>query len=196
MGSGLIWEISRRCFRGLGNRSMATKKLILIAAIETRILVLRGERVMLDSELAELYGVATKALNQAVRRNSTRFPRDFMFQLTSEEVRASRSQSVTLKRGENVKYRPYVFTEQGVAMLSSVLRSERAIAANVAIMRAFVRMREVLATHKELAKQLAALERRIDSQDDTIVEIVQTIRQLMVSPHRPPEPKRPRIGFV
>lgn len=164
-----------------------------IEAIARRILVLRGQRVMMDIDLAQLYGVETKALNQAVKRNLARFPGDFMFQLTLEEAQVSRSQSVTLKRGQNVKYRPYAFTEQGVAMLSSVLRSERAIAANIAIMRAFVRMREILAAHTVLAGKLNELERRIDSQDETIVEILGAIRQLM-SP--PPAPARRPIGFI
>jgi len=178
----------------------ATPKPVLIAAIESRILVVRGERVMLDSDLATLYGVPTKALNQAVKRNLERFPEDFMFQLSAQEsasLGALRSQSVTANDARGGRRNaPYAFTEQGVAMLSSVLRSDRAIAANVAIMRAFVRMRQVLATHKDLAKQLAALERRIDSQDQTIVEIVQAIRQLMANPPTPPETKKRSIGFV
>ncbi len=168
-------------------------KLISPERIDTRILIIRGHKVVLDADLAQLYGVATKALNQGVKRNLARFPEDFMFRLTLEEASNSRSQSVTLRRGQNVKYRPYAFTEQGVAMLSSVLRSERAIAANVAIMRAFVRMREALATHKALARKLDQLERRIDDQDETIVEILAAIRQLMA----PPEPKKKHpIGFV
>ena len=167
---------------------------------------------MLDADLASLYGVSTKALNQAVKRNLDRFPDDFMFQLSWKEAgdlppqaaasggsseRRSRSQSVTLKRGANVKYRPRVFTEQGVAMLSSVLRTPRAIAVNIEIMRAFVRLREVLATNKELAKRFAALEARIEKrlgdQDQAIVEILQAIRELMSPPAS--APKR-RIGFV
>jgi hypothetical protein len=167
---------------------------------------------MLDADLASLYGVSTKALNQAVKRNLDRFPDDFMFQLSWEEAgdlrpqaagsgtpseRRPRSQSVTLRRGTNIKYRPRVFTEQGVAMLSSVLRSPRAIAVNIEIMRAFVRLREVLATNKELAKRFAALEARIEKrladQDQVIVEILQAIRQLMNPPANAPKRK---IGFV
>ena len=164
-----------------------------VARIESRILLVRGHKVMLDADLAELYRVETKALNQAVRRNLDRFPDDFMFQLTWEEARDSRSQNVILKRGLNIKYRPSAFTEQGVAMLSSVLRSPRAIAVNVEIMRAFVRLREMIATNKELAKKLGELERRIDGQDGTIVEILQAIRQLMSPPAGGPKRK---IGFV
>jgi hypothetical protein len=167
---------------------------------------------MLDADLASLYGVSTKALNQAVKRNLDRFPDDFMFQLSWEEAgdlpaqtaasggsskRPPRSQSVTLKRGANVKYRPRVFTEQGVAMLSSVLRTPRAIAVNIEIMRAFVRLREVLATNKEFATRFAALEARIEKrlgdQDQAIVEILQAIRELMSPPASAPKRK---IGFV
>lgn len=121
--------------------------------IEQTILVIRGHRVMLDTDLAKLYGVATRVLNQAVKRNRTRFPMDFMFQLTAEEATSLRSHIVTLKpsRGQHRKHRPYVFTEQGVAMLSSVLHSERAVQVNIAIMRAFVRLREMIGSNKALA---------------------------------------------
>jgi hypothetical protein len=128
-----------------------------VADITRSILVLRGQRVLLDTELAALYGVEIRVLVQAVKRNLARFPEDFMFQLTALEWAALRSQSVTLKsgRGQHRKYLPYVFTEQGVAMLSSVLGSERAIAVNIEIMRAFVRMRELLSSNKELARRFA-----------------------------------------
>src|SRR5712664_3056747 len=133
--------------------------------IESHIFVLRGHRLMLDADLAKLYGVTVKALNQAVKRNADRFPADFMFQLTWEEAESSRSQFVTLdkasgrqsRRGRNIKYRSYAFTEQGVAMLSSVLKSKRAAQVNVTIMRTFVRLRELLATHKDLAEKLEAM---------------------------------------
>jgi len=130
------------------------------------ILVIRGQRVLLDSDLAALYQVATKALTRAVRRNLGRFPADFMFQLAVEESASLRSQSGALKigRGKHRKYAPYVFTEQGVAMLSSVLNSERAVQVNVEIMRAFVRLRETVSTHKDLARRLIALESRYDRQ--------------------------------
>lgn len=122
--------------------------------IEQVILLIRGQRVMLDRDLAALYGVETKNLNKVVRRNLERFPADFMFQLTAEEAEASRFQFGTLKRGQNIKYLPHVFTQEGVAMLSSVLRSPRAVQVNIAIMRVFVRLRETLALHKELARKL------------------------------------------
>ncbi len=122
---------------------MKTNTLVPIGTIEQKILLVLGQKVMLDRDLAELYGVATKILNQAVKRNLKRFPSDFMFQLEYREVMASRSQFVTLKKGENVKYRPYAFTENGVAMLSSVLNSPRAIQVNIQIMRTFTKLREI-----------------------------------------------------
>ena len=143
---------------------------------------------MLDYDLAELYGVETKTLNQAVKRNTKRFPRDFMFQLNFQEVRGLRSQSVTLKRGQHIKYRPYAFTEHGILMLSSVLNSERAVQVNIEIMRAFVKLREMLASHKELAIKLAEMEKKYDSQFKVVFD---AIRELLA----PPEPKPRRIGF-
>lgn len=130
------------------------------------ILVIRGHKVMLDADLAALYGVETKALNQAVRRNIERFPDDFMFQLTSDETAGLRSQTVTLKtgRGQHRKYLPFAFTEQGVAMLSSVLKSPRAIQVNIEIMRAFVRLRQMVTSNADLARKLNALERKYDGQ--------------------------------
>ena len=146
---------------------------------------------MLDSDLAAMYGVATKVLVQAVKRNSSRFPLDFMFQLTEDEDQSLRSQIVTLKtgRGKHRKYRPYVFTEQGVAMLSSVLNSERAIEVNIEIMRAFVKLREMIATHKELAKKLEHLEKRYDAHFKVVFD---AIRELMT----PPSPREKKIGFI
>ncbi len=145
---------------------------------------------MLDQELAKLYGVQTKALNQAVKRNRERFPEDFMFQLTWEESsEVLRSQIVTLKRGKNVKYRPYAFTQEGVAMLSSVRRSDRAVQVNIAIMRAFVRLRELMATHRDLARKLLQLEKKYDAKFSVVFE---AIRKLM-GPDDPP-PSR-QIGF-
>ncbi len=175
-----------------------TKALVPAQRIANAILVARGHRVMLDADLADLYGVPTKALLQAVRRNAERFPEDFMFELKAEEWKALRSQIVTSNPGRGGRrYAPFVFTEQGVAMLSSVLRTPRAIAVNIEIMRAFVRLREVLAANKELAKQFAALEARIDrrlaDQDQAIVEILQAIRKLMNPPTNAPKRK---IGFV
>ena len=165
--------------------------------IARSILVLRGQRVLLDAELADLYGVATKVLLQAVKRNAQRFPEDFMMQLTATEWAALRSQFVTSKTGRGGRrYTPYAFTEQGVAMLSSVLSSERAIAVNIEIMRAFVRMRELLSSNKELARRFAQLEARIDKKlaehDEAITAILSAIRELM----NPPVPKRRPIGFT
>jgi hypothetical protein len=156
--------------------------------IEHAILVLRGHRVLLDTDLAVLYGVAAKALNQAVKRNIERFPSDFMFQLSAEEAGLLRSQSVTSKSQGGRRYLPYAFTEQGVAMLSSVLRSPRAVQVNIEIMRAFVRLRRMLQQNAELARKLAVLERKCDARFKTVFE---AIRELMTPPERP---KR-QIGF-
>lgn len=138
---------------------------ILHDQVEQNILLIRGHRVMLDADLAKLYGVTTKRLNEQVQRNKKRFPSDFMFQLTLEDVERLRSQFATLKtgRGQHRKYRPYVFTEQGVAMLSSVLHSERAIQVNIAIMRAFVQLREMIGSNKGLARRLNELEKSPDA---------------------------------
>lgn len=154
---------------------------ILTSRIEQAILLIRGHRVMLDRDLAELYGVETRVLLQAVRRNRGRFPDDFMFQLTEKELDIWRSQFVISNPAAKMGMRrpPHVFTEQGVAMLSSVLRSERAIEVNIEIMRAFVRMRQVLASHAELARKLAALERKYDKRFQAVFE---AIRQLMTTP--------------
>jgi ORF6N domain len=172
--------------------------LVPVEHITQSILVLRGQRVLLDAELAALYGVEIRVLVQAVKRNRARFPEDFMFQLSAAEWGALRSQVVTFKsgRGQHRKYLPYVFTEQGVAMLSSVLRSERAIAVNIQIMRAFVRMRELLASNRTLARRLdeleARLEKKLATHDQAIAAILSAIRQLM----HPPAPKRRPIGFT
>ncbi len=168
------------------------KDLIPQDIIERTIFMIRGHRVLLDNNLARLYGVPTKRLNEQVRRNIRRFPEDFMFQLTKEEDNSLRSQNATLKRGQHSKYLPYAFTEQGVAMLSSVLHSERAIQVNIAIMRAFVRLRQILATHKELAHKLTELERKIEKHDTEIQTIFNAIRQLMT----PPEKPKRKIGFT
>ena len=166
------------------------KSLIPVETIERKILLIREEKVMLDSDLAELYQVQVKVLNQAVKRNMERFPADFMFQLTTEESELLRSQIVTLKigRGTHRKYLPYAFTEQGVAMLSSVLNSERAIRVNIEIMRSFVNLRRMLSSNAELARKLATLEKKYDIQFKSVFD---AIRQLMTPPVRP---KR-RIGF-
>jgi hypothetical protein len=157
--------------------------------IERRILLVRGQKVMLDADLAELYEVETKELNQAVKRNLERFPEDFMFRLTDDEAAALRSQSVTSNEGRGGRrYHPYAFTEQGVAMLSSVLRSPRAVQVNIAIMRAFVKLREILASHRDLARRLEEMESKYDVQFRAVFD---AIRELM----KPPEKPRRRIGF-
>jgi len=158
--------------------------------VEGCILSIRGQRVILDSDLAELYGVSTKRLNEQVRRNNGRFPVDFMFQLSPDEATGLRSHFATLDtgRGKYRKYLPYVFTEQGVAMLSSVLNSERAVQVNIAIMRAFVRLRELIATNKDLARHLDELEKKYDTQFKVVFD---AIRQLMAPPQKP----RRSIGF-
>jgi ORF6N domain len=181
--------------------------------IALRIRHFRGEKVLLDFDLAALYGVAVKVLNQSVKRNRERFPNDFMFQLSEEETRLLRSQLLALENRQTVenegaerswsqfvtssrkyrgtKYRPYAFTEQGVAMLSSVLKSERAVRVNIAIMRAFVKLRGMLETNRELARKFAELEMRVDKHDAEIGSILEAIRQLMA----PPEKPRREIGF-
>jgi hypothetical protein len=167
------------------------KRIIPTERIESLIYFIRGEKVMLDSDLAALYDVKINALIQAVKRNIERFPDDFAFQLTADEYAGLRSQFVILKkgRGQHRKYLPYVFTEQGLAMLSSVLRSDRAIKVNVQIMRTFIRLRRLLSSHADLASKLNELETKYDSNFKVVFE---AIRQLM---EPPPEPPREPIGF-
>jgi phage regulator Rha-like protein len=159
--------------------------------IEQKILLIRRHKTMLDRDLARLYGVSTKRLNEQVKRNIKRFPADFMFKLTKREADSLRSQNATLEMGRYSKYLPYAFTEQGVAMLSSVLNSERAIQVNIAIMRVFVKLRQILSAHKELCHKLNELERKIEKHDTEIQSIFEAIRQLMIVPEKP---KR-TIGF-
>ncbi|MCW5898750.1 MAG: ORF6N domain-containing protein [Flavobacteriales bacterium] len=163
------------------------------AAITGRIHVIRGQKVMLDRDLAELYGVETKHLKRQVRRNSTRFPEDFMFELTREEFDDWRGQFVTSNSGDwmGLRYAPMAFTEQGVAMLSSVLNSEQAILVNIHIMRVFTRMREVLLTQQELLRKLEQLETRADGHDVDIAAILRALRELT---ERPAPPRRP-LGY-
>jgi hypothetical protein len=156
--------------------------------VEDRILSIRGHRVMLDADLAELYGVPTKRLNEAVRRNAARFPEDFMFQLTADEAEILRSQFATSNGRGGRRYIPYAFTELGVAMLSSVLNSERAVLVNIAIMRAFVRLREMAASHKDVLLRLDEMEGKYDRQFKVVFD---AIRALM----EPPKIPRRRIGF-
>ena len=164
-------------------------KIVPIESIVNKVIFLRGEKVLLDRDLAELYGVETKVLKQAVRRNIKRFPSDFMFELSKEEFEDWRSQFVTsnsVKMG--LRYKPMAFTEQGVAMLSSVLKSERAIGVNIAIMRAFVRLRQMLASNEDLARKLEDMEKKYDEQFKVVFD---AIRALMA----PPEKPRKKIGF-
>jgi hypothetical protein len=178
-----------------GRLTMKDSNLIPVERIEKAIYLIRGERVMLDRDLADLYGVPTKVFNQTVKRHADRFPSDFMFQLTMQEARdwwsqetPSRVQNVTLKRGQHIKYRPNAFTEHGILMLSSVLNSERAIQVNIEIMRSFVRLRQMLISNTELARKLEELEGKYDRQFKVVFD---AIRQLM----SPPLPGRKQIGF-
>jgi phage regulator Rha-like protein len=164
---------------------------VAVEIIATRILEIRGKKVMLDRDLAKLYGVATRNLNKAVKRNIERFPEDFMYQLTNEEVTNLKFQFGTSSWGGTRKL-PHVFTEQGVAMLSGVLNSKRAIQVNILIMRAFTKLRELLLTHKDLALKLEALEKKYAEHDEKIQAIFNAIKQLLESP--PEEPKL-KIGF-
>ena len=165
--------------------------LILAERIEGKILLMRRQKVMLDKDLAKLYGVKAIRLREQVKRNKKRFPEDFMFRLTAEEVDILVSQNAIPSKKHLGGYLPYAFTEQGVAMLSSVLHSERSVQVNIAIMRAFVKLRQILSTHKKLAHKLEQLERKIEKHDEEIRTIFETIRQLMTPPKKP---KR-RIGF-
>ena len=184
-----------------------SKEIIPAEQIALRIRHFRGEKVLLDFDLAALYDVETRILNQAVRRNADRFPADFMFQLTSEEAEkltqvvtpsvaghdVSNSSQIVMSSGKyrGKRYRPYAFTEQGVAMLSSVLNSESAVRMNIAIMRAFVQLRRALEANRELARKFSELERRVDKHDAEIAAILEAIRQLMAPPAKP----RREIGF-
>jgi hypothetical protein len=157
--------------------------------IERSILLIRGHKVMLSTDLAELYGVEARILVQAVKRNINRFPEDFMFQLSKEELSNLKSQIVISSWGGLRRAAPYAFTEQGVAMLSSVLRSKRAVQVNIEIMRAFVRLRRILASHADLARKLDGLEKKYDAQFKVVFD---AIRELM----KPPESKKRPIGFL
>ena len=165
------------------------KALIPVEMIEKKILLIRGEKVMLDADIAELYGVETKMLVRAVKRNIDRFPSDFMIQLNRKEFENLRFQFGTSSRWGGRRYLPYAFTEQGVAMLSSVLNSERAVKVNIEIMRAFVRLRQMLASNAELARKLNALEKKYDHQFKVVFD---AIKQLMIPPDTK---KKSKIGF-
>jgi hypothetical protein len=176
------------------------RALVPLERIEQLILLIRGHKVILDTDLAVLYGVATKRLNEQVRRNISRFPpdnkyrfpADFAFQLTEQEFSSLRSQFVTSNKRGGRRYQPYAFTEQGVAMLSSVLQSKRGVAINIEIMRAFCRLRDMILSNKDLARKLDALEHKFESHDTHIRSLFEAIRQLMA----PPEPKKRKIGFL
>jgi hypothetical protein len=167
---------------------MVKRELVPLEHVERVILVLRGHRVILDGDLAEMYGVEPKVLNQSVKRNLERFPEDFMFQLSRNERGDLRSQIVTSRSWGGRRYLPYAFTEQGVAMLSSVLRSPRAVQVNIEIMRAFVRLRQLLRANADLAKKLDALEKKYDAQFRVVFD---AIRELM----DPEEKSKRPIGF-
>lgn len=170
-----------------------TKALVPQEAIEQKIFLIRGKKVMLDKDLAFVYGVETRVFNQAVKRNIKRFPDDFMFQLNKEEAYSLRSQIVTLKRGEHYKYLPYVFTEQGVAMLSSVLNSDRAIEVNIQIIRTFVKLREMIVSNKELRKRMDKLEEKYDKRFKAVFDVLKGLIE------KSPEPgkslNKREIGF-
>ncbi len=170
--------------------------LLPIESIQSKIFVIRGKKVLLDRHLAELYGVTTKNLNKAVGRNIERFPEDFMFQLNKHETDSLRFQFGTLKgRGQHIKYLPYAFTENGVAMLSSVLRSPKAIQVNIEIMRVFTRLREFLLTHKDLKRKIETLERKYKNHDLKINAIVGVIDELL-DPPLDQKKKQNKIGFI
>lgn len=181
----------------MAKKPASRERIVSLEAVQQKIFVLRGRRVMLDRDLAELYGVETRVLNQAVKRNSERFPEDFMFQLTMQEAQAvfpSRSQSVILKRGRNIKYRPHVFTEHGAVMLANVLQSPVAVRASIQVVRAFVHLRQILATHEDLARKIEALEHKIGKHDADLDAILEVLQDLLEPPPAPTT-KRP-IGFV
>lgn len=173
------------------DENMTTEILIPTETVISKIFFIRNQKVILDTDLAKLYGVETKVLNQSVRRNLRRFPDDFMFQLTKEENTSLRSQFVTLKKGQHSKYLPYVFTEHGVAMLSSVLNSERAIEINILIMRAFVKLREIISAHKKVEEKLKEIDEKLEEHDEHIVKIIEIINRLLMPPEKPIK----KIGF-
>jgi phage regulator Rha-like protein len=171
---------------------MTKTEIMPLERIEKSIFLIRGYKIMLSNHLAELYGVETRVLIQAVKRNIDRFPKDFMFQLSKKEFENLKSQIVISSWGGARRALPYAFTEQGVAMLSSVLKSKRAVHVNIQIMRAFVKLRKILSTHKELAQKLKELELKMDSHDQQIQAIFEVINQLLTPTEKPKE----KIGFI
>ena len=173
-------------------------KQITTHQIDEVILLIRGKKVMLSSHLAQMYGAEVRVLVQAVKRNKLRFPDDFMFQLSSEELASLRSQNVILEnsgKGGHSKYLPYAFTQEGIAMLSSVLRSPEAIVVNIAIMRAFVRLRELMGTHRDLAQKIEALERRYNGQFQVVFNSIRKLMEAKPSDLVATHPRRGKIGF-
>lgn len=171
---------------------MSSKELIPTESLLNKILVIRSQKVMLDRDLAVLYGVETRILKQSVKRNIKRFPKDFMFTLSKKEIEKMVSQNVIPSKSYFGGANPMAFTEQGVAMLSSVINSERAIEVNILIMRAFVKLREILSTHKKVEEKLKELENKLEEHDDQIVQIIQVINQLIT----PPSPAKKKVGFT
>ncbi len=171
---------------------MPVNEIIPLESVISKILFIRNQKVILDSELAKLYSVEVKQLKRSVNRNVKRFPSDFMFKLTKEEYDSLRYQFGTLKRGQHSKYLPYVFTELGVAMLSSVLNSDRAIEINIIIMRAFVKLREIISTNKKVEEKIKEIDARLDDHDEQIFSVMEAIRQLMQPPKKPLK----KIGFM
>jgi hypothetical protein len=174
-------------------KPLVPQKLISIESVEQRILLIRGQKIILDVDLAQLYGVTTKRLNEQVKRNRNRFPEDFMFRLSSEEGKsflALRSQIATLKRGHHLKYAPYAFTEHGAIMVANVLNSPVAVRASIQVVRAFVRLRDIMATHKDLAQKLQQMEQKYDRKFKVVFD---AIRELMAPPI---SSSKRQIGFV
>uniref|UniRef100_A0A7V3E5S4 ORF6N domain-containing protein n=1 Tax=Ignavibacterium album TaxID=591197 RepID=A0A7V3E5S4_9BACT len=169
-----------------------SKSLIPIESIISRILIIRNQRVILDKDLAQLYGVETRVLKQAVKRNIKRFPSDFMFTLNNKEINNLVSQNVIPSKSYLGGAKPFVFTEQGVAMLSSVLNSERAIEINILIMRAFVKLREIISSHKKVEQKIKDIEKKLGDHEDQILQIIQIINELISPPHG----EKKRIGFI
>ena len=173
---------------------MKNRQLLITQRIEPLILPFRDQKVIIDRDLAQIYGVKTSRLNEQVKRNKERFPEDFMFQLTREEAKIwihSRSHFATLKRGQNIKYLPYAFTEHGAIMAANVINSPLAIQMSVFVVRAFLSLREMVSTHRELSRRLAELEKSLESHDEQIRLILKAIKQLMAAPEKPPK----KIGF-
>ena len=173
---------------------MKNEQPLITQQIEPLILPFRGQKVVIDRDLAQIYGVKTSRLNEQVKRNKERFPEDFVFQLTREEAKIwirSRSQFATLKRGQNIKYLPYAFTEHGAIMAANVINSPLAIQMSVFVVRAFITLRGMASTHRELSARLAELENRLESHDEQIQLILKAIKQLMAPPEKPPK----KIGF-